>query len=112
MYKLRSDPKKKLKEWLTSKSDEWHQSLYALLYQELDDKIDQVKNLRIVRLISGKHGVGNKCCFSPDFISEELKIPFVAVGTYSSGANKSEQKKARTFLEAVGVRDVRRARTN
>lgn len=106
IYKRCSGPNKKLKNWLTSKSDEWHQSLYVLLYQELDDKIDQVKDLRIVRLISGKHGVGNECCFSPDFISEELNIPFVAVGTYSSGSNKPEQKKARKFLEAIGVRDV------
>ncbi|MBN1547158.1 MAG: hypothetical protein JW902_10910, partial [Syntrophaceae bacterium] len=57
--------------WFAAKSEEWHQQMYALLYDfivaEPDYKrrqnIERLKPLRIVRLSDGNYDVGCKCFF-------------------------------------------------
>ena len=94
--------------WLQSKSDEWHQRLYALLYQHLEpeDEIYRLADLCIVRVSSGDYKLGSECFFPTEEIWEDSLFPRIAEGTYTSGRGKVEQSRARKFLEAVGVREV------
>ena len=97
---------KRLLEWLRSKPDEWHQSLYALLYREFENRMSQVRDLYIVRLSTGEYRPGDQCYFPTDEVRRDPILPRVARDTYTSGDNKAEQDRARKFLEAVGVREV------
>lgn len=95
-------------EWLGSKSSEWHQRLYALLYREFepDNAFYRLKNLSIVRLSTGKYGVGRECYFPTEDTLEDLILPRADVETYTSGKSRKDQEKARKFLESIGVREV------
>ena len=94
--------------WLRSKPDAWHQTLYAMLYRELEpeDKMYRVLDLCIVRISSGAYKNGNECFFPTEEVGEDPMLPRVAEGTYTSGRGKTEQTRARKFLEKVGVREV------
>ena len=94
--------------WLGSKSDDWHQKLYALLYRELEQKnaVARVNNLYIVRLSSTEYGIGHQCYFPTEEVHEDPFLPRVAMATYTSGKSKADQRSARNFLEAIGVREV------
>ena len=106
--KLTNDPDEELLAWLGSKPEEWHQRLYALLYQELEPayKLAQLKNLYIVRLSAGDYRKGNECYFATDETQEDSIFPCVAKGTYGSRGNRAERERATKFLEAIGVREV------
>ena len=101
-------PNEELVNWLHSKSDEWHQRLYALLYRELepDQDLYRFEDLCIVRLSSGSYKKGNECFFPTEEVREDPLLPRVSEGTFTSGRGKAEQGRARKFLEAVGVREV------
>lgn len=92
-----------LLEWLGSKSEEWHQALYELLYEHAEYLPE---DLRIVRLSNGAYGVAERCYFSPGKRVEDLGIPYVAKGTYSSGASKDGPSRAKKFLQHIGVKEV------
>ena len=97
-------------EWLKDKPDEWHQQLYAFLSDDLYDCSD----LCIVLCSDGKYRTGSECHFLDDdaeYVTQEEWIQeeefhYVTKSVYSSGQNKNQQKKARTFLEDVGVCEV------
>ena len=101
-------PDAKFITWLRSKPDAWHQALYAILYRELEpeDEMYRITDLCIVRISSGVYKNGNECFFPTEEIREDEMLPRVAEGTYTSGRGKTEQTRARTFLEEVGVREV------
>lgn len=103
-----SGPDTTFLEWIGSKSDEWHQKLYALLYGELAPtyKLDRLNNLCLVRIQSGKYRLGKQCYFPTDESKEDRLLPRVAMATYTSGRSKVEQSDARKLLEAIGVREV------
>ena len=108
--------------WLEKKSNAWHQKLYAFLgdflssarsnsdsaFQECKD---QLSSLCLVRCNDKNYRIGNECRFSNDDMesdspkdgTQESGFHFVAKGVYSYGKNKSQQKKARMFLEEIGV---------
>ena len=95
--------------WLSEKSDEWHQRLYAFLLEELGEENYlwwKVKSLRIVRLSNGDFSKGKDCFFPTEETKDDPKFPRVAEGVYSSGSNKGQQQKARDFLGKMGVREV------
>ena len=95
--------------WLSEKSDEWHQRLYAFLLEELGEENHlwwKVKSLRIVRLSNGDFSKGKDCFFPTEETKDDPNFPRVAEGVYSSGSNKGQQQKAREFLEKIGVREV------
>lgn len=99
----------KAMEWLKDKSDEWHQQLYAFLGDDLYDCSD----LCIVLCSDGKYRTGSECHFLDDaeYVPQEEWIHgeefhYVTKSVYSSGQNKNQQKKARTFLEDMGVCEV------
>ena len=99
-------PDERVIELLRSKSDNWHQALYALLYREFEDRMSEVRDLPIVRLSTGEYRAGRNCYFPTDEVQEDPILPRVARDTYTSDGSKIEQSKARQFLEAIGVRKV------
>lgn len=107
--------------WLSSKANEWHQGLYALLYDFVQSApIDRfryqhshypesesmLQELLIVRCSDGVYRRGSKCYFPSDDIENDKDFPRVIKATYTSGASKKQQGKARKFLEEIGVREV------
>ena len=107
-----SDQSEFMTNWMEAKSHEWHQKLYALLGDFLsntssnDWHIDELSSLSIVRLSDGTYEKGEHCYFPGDDVELDEDFPRVARGVYSSGKNKKQQKKARSFLEEIGVREV------
>ena len=99
-----------VKTWLKDKSDEWHQEFYALLGDFLSNRsymyTDDLSNLSIVRISDGTtYKKGEDCHFPSDDVEHDEKFPRVAKGVYSSGKDE-QQKKARGFLENIGVSEV------
>ncbi len=100
--------------WLAGKPVEWHQQMYALLYDDFivgpeyrrKQFIERLKPLRIVRLSNGNYSVGSKCFFPSDGVESDEVLPRVPKDIYSSGKSKTQQENARRFLEAIGVREV------
>lgn len=94
--------------WLSSKPNDWHQQLYALLYSELASEggFYQFKNSKIVKLVSGAYGVGKECFFPDEGDHDDSDLPRVTAEVYTSGRGKVQQHNARKFLEEIGVRVV------
>ena len=106
--------------WLEKKSNAWHQKLYAFLGDFLSsaqsdlvvqERKDQLSKLCIVRCNDKTYRIGSECRFSNDDMksdppkdgTQENGFHFVAKGVYSYGKNKSQQEKARKFLDKIGV---------
>lgn len=103
--------------WLGGKSDEWHQGLYVLLgeylsnapsspYYAADHRRGSLKRLPIIRRSNGTYSVGRECFFPSVGVEEDELMPRVAKGVYASGKSEEQRKKAKEFLEIVGVREV------
>lgn len=90
--------------WLSEKTDEWHQELYAFLKE--NDGEEKLKPYRIVRTSSGTYKRGEDCFFSNDGNKSDALMPCVATGVYASGENEQEKKKAKEFLTNIGVREI------
>lgn len=103
-----SGPDGDFMKWLSSKPNDWHQQLYALLYKELASEggLYQFKNSHIARLFSGDYGVGKECFFPDDGDQDDSDLPRVTAEVYTSGRSKAQQDNARKFLEEIGVRVV------
>ena len=93
-------------EWLASKPVEWHQQLYALLYSELaaEGQLYSLKDCLIVRLADGSYCTGSRSFFPDEGSQDDKVLPRVAEAVYCSGKSKTQQDKARKFLEEIGVR--------
>ena len=106
--------------WLEKKSNARHQKLYAFLGDFLSsarsdsvvqERKDQLSKLCIVRCNDKTYRIGSECRFSNDDMesdppkdgTQENGFHFVAKGVYSYGKNKSQQEKARRFLDKIGV---------
>ena len=106
--------------WLEKKSNAWHQKIYAFLGDFLSsaqsdsavqERKDQLSKLCIVRCNDKTYRIGSECRFSNDDMkfdppkggTQKNGFHFVAKGVYSYGKNKSQQEKARKFLDAIGV---------
>lgn len=111
--------------WLESKSDVWHQHLYALLgeflgnrprsedlkyrwREDMDGRLrkDLLSTTPIIRLSNGAYKSGSECYFPSDGVEHDEKFPRVAKGVYSSGEDKTQQQNARKFLLETGVRNL------
>lgn len=103
-----SGPDAEFMKWLSSKPNDWHQQLYALLYSELASEggLYQFRNSKIVRLFSGEYGVGKECFFPDEGDQDDSDLPRVIAEVYTSGGGKAQQHNARKFLEEIGVRVV------
>ena len=93
-------------DWMRSKPVEWHRALYALFHRELEDELDRFDDVCIVRRSDGEYGTGSECYFPTPEIREDPIHPRVAEDTYEGGGSKAERKRARSFLEGIGVREV------
>ena len=108
--------------WLNKKSNAWHQKLYAFLGDflssdrsnsdsDFQECKDQLSSLCLIRCNDKNYRIGNECRFSNDDMesdppkdgTQEKGFHFVAKGVYSYGRNKSQQEKARRFLDEIGV---------
>ena len=106
-------------DWLGKKTVEWHQTLYALLYDFLrlrqtgsywyssDSNLkNKLSDLSIIPCSDGIYRAGGKCFFPSDDVEHDERFPRVLKGVYSSGQNDDQKSKARDFLEAINVRSV------
>ena len=114
LVKRLSSRTEQVAKWLTNKPAHWHQKLYAFLgdflrsapSREEAGRKRELEQLRVVLCSDGEHRAGHECYFPGDDDADDDTFPRAAGHTYSSGDNPQEQKKAREFLEAVGVREV------
>lgn len=92
--------------WLEQKPPEWLQLFYALLHDEIEQSggINQIKDLKIVRLRDGDFGVAANCFFENDHPGDGLLT--VDALAYTSGRSKPQQEKAKKFLTNIGVREL------
>lgn len=116
LIKYLLDNKDKTLNWLSIKIDEWFQDLYILLgdyYNSDDNKYEYNKNslrsnlskLKIIKLVDGSLSTSEFCYFNNinSRLSNDLNI--VSEKVYSSGKSEIKQKKAKEFLEIIGVKN-------
>lgn len=109
-----TEPDAEFMTWLSEKLVEWHQEMYALLYDDYlpapgwqkDHCINSLKKLQIVRLSNSDYSVGKECYFPGDGVEQDDVLPRVDVRTYTTGKKRGQQESARKFLEEIGVREV------
>lgn len=92
-------------EWLQSKSNEWLQSLYALLLKHCEDEEDfgQLDKAYIVKLASGELSTASESFFKAEASSEAHRLKSVDEEIFSAGTKKQQQQDARKFLAELGV---------
>ena len=105
-YTYKQGPDRQFLDWMRRKPVEWHRALYALFYRELEDKLHRFDDICIVRRLDGEYGTGSESYFPTLETREDLIHPRVAEDTYAGGGTKTEQTRARAFLEGIGVREV------
>ena len=106
-------------DWLAKKTVEWHQTLYALLYDFLrlrqtgtywyssDSNLkNKLSDLPFIPCSDSIYRAGDKCFFPSDDVERDERFPRVLKGVYSSGKDNDQKSKARGFLEAISVRPV------
>ena len=108
VYLGESGPNDDFMNWLSLKSDDWHQQMYSLLYKELtaSHEFYRLDHVRIARLSDGSYSTGKKCYFPSEGTEHDAVMPRVMRSSYSSGSKKTQQEEAREFLEAIGVHEV------
>ncbi|WP_416830623.1 MAG: sacsin N-terminal ATP-binding-like domain-containing protein [Erythrobacter sp.] len=101
------EPNDEVKDWLSSKSDEWLQQLYSFLYRQLGEESGfyDIEDCPIVRLHDGTFAKG-KGCYFPSDDDQEDGFSIVRADLYQSGKSKSQQLNARKFLEEIGVKEI------
>jgi hypothetical protein len=106
------DPDPEFMKWLSGKPSDWHQDLYALLFEHLSTAgwrksqlSENLKLLRIVRRSDGTYGNAKNSFFPSDGVDHDEVLPRVDRSVYTSGKSKTQQQNARTFLEEIGVRE-------
>ena len=103
-----SPPDAEVLEWLSKKSVDWIQQLYALLASdpETKEELDQLSDAKIVRLADGTFEVPNECYF-PDEQGRYSKIvPCVDREVLEGGNSQKRKKFAKVFLSEIGVSDI------
>ena len=105
-YTWKQGPDGPFLDWMRPKPAEWHRALYALFHRELEDELNLFDQICIVRRSDGEYGTGCQSYFPTPETREDPIHPRVAEDTYAGGGTKTEQTRARAFLEGVGVREV------
>ncbi|MDG2497236.1 MAG: hypothetical protein P8M68_03530 [Aquiluna sp.] len=103
-----SPPETEFLEWLSAKSPEWVQQLYALLASDPDtkDELYQLTDAKIVKLRDGTYGVPNESYFPDEHGRYEKIVPCVDRAVLDGGTNPKRKKFAKLFLEEVGVTEI------
>ena len=95
------------RKFLSSKSVEWHQKLYFLLYTDEDEDITwYAADLEIVLLEDDTYKVGEECFFPSSGGEHNDYFPYVKEGVYTTGKSDLQKENSRKFLEAIGVRKI------
>jgi hypothetical protein len=107
------DPDPEFMKWLSGKPLEWHQGLYALLFEYLSNAgwrksqlSEGFKSLPIIRRSDGTYGTAKNSFFPSDDTDHDEVLPRVDRTVYTSGKSKTQQQNAKTFLGEIGVREV------
>lgn len=92
--------------WLSSKSLEWHQVLYAILnkYCEEADDYYSFEELQVVRMADGTYHLPREAYFNTGPTSAKDPLPRVDEGVLAVGTKKGQQTEARKFLASIGVK--------
>lgn len=96
----------KVVNWIGSKSFEWLQALYSLLYKHCEDSSDfgELSKVYFVKLTSGEIGMGKEAYFVDGAVRRNDLLARVDERVLTVGAKKTQQEDARHFLERLGVR--------
>lgn len=105
-WKGRLDPE--IMKWLGSKSDEWHQQLYATIYRSLakNDDFSALHDAKIVRLEDGAYSTAGEAYFPSGHANASDPFPRVSESVLTIGTRKDQQAYARKLLEELGVSEV------
>lgn len=92
-------------QWLSKKSSEWHQELYAVLLKLGDDENEfgDLADTLFVRLASGTYESPSKTYFQSGPWRPEDPYPRVDDEVLTCGTKKTQQSDARKLLEILGV---------
>ena len=106
-------------DWFRTKTVEWHQTFYALLYDFLrlrwtgsslyspeSNLKNKLSDLSIIPCSDDIYRAGDKCFFPSDDVERDERFPRILKGFYSSGKDNDQMLKALGFLRAIGVRPV------
>jgi len=96
------------REWLESKSNEWIQNLYALLFDfneswVLDDVSDLIS---LIKLNNGSFNYAKDSVFFLETEQLNSEFKFANQATYLSGKKEKQKQKSKKFLECVGVQNL------
>lgn len=97
--------------WIGSKSFEWLQSIYSLLYKHCEDAEDygSLSEVYFIKLTSGEIGTGGGAYFMSGPASVSDPRPRVDDRVLTAGTKKALQEDAKRFLEKLGVREPNEA---
>lgn len=98
-------------DWIDSKSFEWLQSLYSLLYKHCEEVDDYgaLPEVYFIKLVSEEIGTAEDTFFLSSSVNEAKPERCVDMRVLTAGTKKSQQDEARLFLEALGVREPNEA---
>jgi hypothetical protein len=93
--------------WLSTKPNDWLQSLYSLLNKHCEDQDDygNLKYVYFLRLASQNWGTGSLAYFQTGPFSADDPHHRVDGRILTEGTKKTQQQDARRFLERLGVRE-------
>ena len=93
------------REWLESKTNEWVQSFYALLWDAYDKHNTYIDYPTLIKLGHSFNYAEEEVYFPSD---DNTLTDFLYVNsfTYTSGSNKRQQEKGKSFLEKNGVKEI------
>jgi hypothetical protein len=105
-YSWDDERERKTLDWLGSKSPEWHQTLYSVLYKfcEEEDSYSDFEDIKIVRLTDGSYSIPQEAYFHTGTINQIDDLPRVDEKVFTAGSKKTQQAEARNFLSKVGVK--------
>lgn len=93
--------------WIDSKSFEWLQALYSLLYKYCEDTSDygHLSDVYFIKLTSGNVGTGAIAYFMDGSARRDDPLARVDNRVLTAGTKKGQQEDARHFLEKLEVRE-------
>ncbi|MBD2428757.1 hypothetical protein [Phormidium sp. FACHB-1136] len=100
--------------WMSSKDDKWHQTLYEMLMDyldehrwygaELENKVKSISTVNLILCSDGIYRKGKDCYFPTAEVEEDSEYHRVSKRVYPPSKNRKE--KVFKFLNGVGVREV------
>ncbi|MHA1748403.1 MAG: sacsin N-terminal ATP-binding-like domain-containing protein [Promethearchaeota archaeon] len=100
--------------WLSMKSPLWHQYLYSLFYDYMQDQsepfktfeINKIRYAKIVRTSKGTYLDGEHCYFPKEDSPDDSMLNIVDLEILKSGKRIEFKEKAKGFLHLIGVKEI------